>query len=113
MPSRPPVDPGQEADTPTPDQERSFVDAMPQIVWTARADGWVDYYNQRWLDYTGLTLQQSQGWGWEQVLHPEDRRRCIERWRHAIATGEPYEIEYRFKRVSDGAYRGHLSRAAP
>lgn len=91
-------------------QFRFLAESIPQIVWTARADGWVDYYNQRWFDYTGMTLEETQGWGWDPVLHPEDLQRCIDRWTHAVETGEPYDIEYRFKRA-DGQYRWHLGRA--
>ena len=58
---------------------RFLADAMPQIVWTARPDGRVDYCNQRWYEYTGMTLEESQGWGWEPVLHPDDLEPCLER----------------------------------
>ncbi|HEV2662157.1 MAG TPA: PAS domain-containing protein, partial [Ktedonobacteraceae bacterium] len=63
--------------------------AMPLIVWTARPDGNVDYYNQRWFEYTGLTFEQTRGQGWLTVLHPDDRQRCLKRWREALQTGEP------------------------
>ncbi len=92
---------------------RTLADAMPQIVWTADADGSLDYYNQRWFDYTGMTLEQSKGWGWQPVLHPEDVENCLRCWSKAVKTGERYDIEYRFKRASDGAYRWHLGRATP
>lgn len=92
---------------------RQLADAMPQIVWAALPDGRIDYYNQRWFDYTGLTFEQTQGWGWQPVLHPDDLSLCIERWTASVATGKPYHIEYRFKRGSDGAYRWHLGRAVP
>lgn len=92
---------------------RFLADAMPQIVWTARTDGYLDYYNQRWHNYTGMTLEQTEGWGWEPVLHPDDLQLAIERWTQAYQTGESYEIEYRFKRASDGTYRWHLGRALP
>ena len=74
-----------------------LADAMPQIVWTANPDGWLDYYNQRWFDYTGMTLEQTQGWGWGPVLHPDDLQRCIDSWNESLSTGHAYEIEYRFK----------------
>ncbi|MBD1937425.1 PAS domain S-box protein [Microcoleus sp. FACHB-68] len=92
---------------------RFFAEAVPQIIWTAQADGWVDYYNQRWVDYTGMTIEETQGWGWGPVLHPDDVQKCINNWNHSVQTGEPYEIEYRFKRASDGQYRWHLGRALP
>ncbi|MEJ7597568.1 MAG: PAS domain-containing protein [Kofleriaceae bacterium] len=87
--------------------------AIPQIVWTAEPDGNLDYYNQHWFDYTGMTLEQTQGWGWQPVLHPDDVQTCIDRWSEAVRTGNPYEVEYRFKRASDGTYRWHLGRALP
>jgi PAS domain S-box-containing protein len=90
---------------------RQLADAMPQIVWTALPDGRIDYCNQRWFDYTGLTFEQTQGWGWQPVVHPDDLAQCNERWTASLATGEPYHIEYRFKRAADGAYRWHLGRA--
>lgn len=96
-----------------PNAIRLLADVIPQIVWAARPDGFLDYYNQQWFDYTGLTLEQTQGWGWEAALHPDDLQLCLDRWTAAVATGEPYEVEYRFKRASDGTYRWHLGRALP
>ncbi|MBA3767113.1 MAG: PAS domain S-box protein, partial [Acidobacteria bacterium] len=93
---------------------RSLADAMPQIVWTARADGYHDYFNRRWFEYTGLTEEESFAEeGWKGALHPEDVERCRERWYASVHTGEEYKIEYRFKRASDNAYRWHLGRALP
>jgi PAS domain S-box-containing protein len=91
---------------------RQLADAMPQIVWTAKPDGWIDYYNQRWIDYTGMTLEKTQGWGWEPVIHPDDLQHCVDSWRAAFSGDKPYEVKYRFKRASDGAYRWHLGRAS-
>ncbi|MEG4502733.1 PAS domain S-box protein [Microcoleus sp. F6_B4] len=92
---------------------RVLAEAIPQIVWTARADGWVDYYNRRWFEYTGLTVEETQGWGWHLALHPDDAADAVERWKTSVQTGKTYEVEYRFKRASDGAYRWHLGRALP
>lgn len=89
-----------------------LADAMPLIVWTAHPNGDLDYYNQQWFDYTGMTLEQTKGWGWQPVLHPDDLQKCIDRWSQALRTGEPYEIEYRLRRI-DGTYRWHLGRALP
>jgi two-component system sensor histidine kinase/response regulator len=91
---------------------RQLADAMPQIVWTSRPDGWIDYYNQRWFDYTGMTQEETEGWGWTPVLHPDDLQNCIDTWGETIHTGKPYEIKYRFKRALDGVYRWHLGRAS-
>ena len=92
---------------------RFLADAMPQIVWTADPDGNLDYYNQRWFDYTGMTLEETTGWGWQPVLHPDDLQNCLNRWTDSLTNDSPYEVEYRFKRASDGAYRWHLGRALP
>jgi PAS domain S-box-containing protein len=92
---------------------RTLADTMPQIVWTARPDGWSDYYNQRWFDYTGMTLEETQGWGWQPVLHPDDVQKCVDIWSESVRTGKNYQIEYRFRRASDGQYRWHLGRAFP
>jgi PAS domain S-box-containing protein len=92
---------------------RTLADTMPQMFWTARPDGWIDYYNQRWYSYTGMTYEQTQGWGWDVVLHPDDREHCIDRWRDSIRTGRNYEIECRFHCASNGQYRWHLGRAFP
>ena len=91
---------------------RQLADAMPQIVWTANPDGQVDYYNQRWFDYTGSTLEQTQGWGWKSVIHADDIDQCDALWSNAVSTGAAYEVKYRFRRNPDGAYRWHLGRAS-
>ena len=95
------------------EQYHALADAMPQIVWTALPNGNLDYYNQRWFDYTGTTLQETQGRGWEMMLHPDDLQRSVDNWIEAVHTGRSYEDEYRFKRAADGVYRWHLARAVP
>jgi PAS domain S-box-containing protein len=92
---------------------RIIAQAIPQIVWTSEPDGNLDYYNQQWFDYTGMTLEQTQGWGWQPVLHPDDVQATVDRWSESVRTGKLYEVEYRFKRASDGSYRWHLGRALP
>jgi PAS domain S-box-containing protein len=93
---------------------RGMAETMPQIVWTARPDGWRDYYNRQWFEYTGSTLEEAQGWGWAAALHPDDRLRTVALWRTAIETGAAgYEISHRIKRATDGQYRWHIGRAAP
>jgi PAS domain S-box-containing protein len=92
---------------------RFLTESLPQIVWTSRPDGLIDYYNQRWFDYTGMTLEQTQGWGWAPVLHPDDLQNIIRLWSHSVATGEPLETECRFRRAFDGTDRWHLNRAVP
>jgi PAS domain S-box-containing protein len=94
-------------------QYRFLTDAMPQVVWTARPDGNRDYHNQRWYDYSGIDFAQAKDWGWQLALHPDDLQNCTDRWTHSFTTGEPYEVEYRFKRAIDGEYRWLLGRALP
>jgi PAS domain S-box-containing protein len=59
---------------------RTLADTMPVLFWTTRADGYHEYFNQRWYDYTGMTLEQTQGWGWSHLLHPDDRQRSLDIW---------------------------------
>jgi PAS domain S-box-containing protein len=92
---------------------RFLAEAIPQIVWTAQPNGSTDYFNQRWYDYTGINTEEALDWGWPRVLHPDDMQPSVERWKRAVETGEIYEIEYRFRRASDGQYRWHLGRAMP
>lgn len=92
---------------------RTLANSMPQIFWTAQPDGAINYYNQRWYDYTGMTFEQSQGWGWQPIVHPDDLPATVQQWNEAVRTGGKYEVEYRFKRAADGEYRWHLGRAFP
>lgn len=94
-------------------QFRQFADAMPQIVWTALPDGRLDYLNLRWLEYTGLRLEDMGGLGWDPMVHPEDLQQCTEGWAAACRTGTEYKNEHRFRRNDDGQYRWHLGRALP
>ncbi len=89
---------------------RMLAEAIPQIVWTARPDGSIDYLNRRWSEYTGMPAGEAQGWKWEQMVHPGDLERYQESWKRSVATGELFELEYRLRR-SDGAYLWHLGRA--
>ena len=89
---------------------RTLAEALPHMVWTAEPDGAPDYLNARNTEYTGLTLEQLRGWDWQSTIHPDDLPRCLELWTRSIATGEPYEIEFRLRRA-DGAFRWHLARA--
>lgn len=91
---------------------RELAEAIPQLVWTTRPDGFHDFYNQRWYEYTGTTPEQALGEGWQGPLHPDDLPETLRRWHHSLRTGEPYETEYRCRR-HDGVYRWFLGRAHP
>ncbi len=91
---------------------RLMADAIPHIAWTTGPDGGVDYYNQRWFDYSGLNLEQTRDWGWEAVVHPDDLARAGGVWRAAVAGGRVSEVEYRLRRA-DGEFRWHLGRSEP
>jgi PAS domain S-box-containing protein len=95
------------------ESEKSFrrlADTMPQLVWTATADGIVDYYNTQVSRYSGVRQRDDGSWAWHPILHPDDAARTVRAWQHATATGETYECEHRV-RMSDGTFRWHLSRA--
>jgi PAS domain S-box-containing protein len=94
------------------EQYRFLAEAIPQIVWTARPDGGIDYFNGVWTRYSGQTIAMGGGAGWIDAVHPDDRQGVIARWDHSLRSGEPYEIEFRLRRL-DGAYRWHLVRATP
>ncbi|MCU0633307.1 MAG: PAS domain-containing protein [Gemmatimonadaceae bacterium] len=105
--------------------ERELFEAaevMPQLVWITTPDGYHDYYNARWYDYTGMPrpvggrlgpAADQEGWHWSHYLHPDDHALAESRWAHALATGELYEIEYRFREAATGQYRWFLGRALP
>jgi PAS domain S-box-containing protein len=91
---------------------RFMAESMPQKIFTARPNGDVDYFNQQWMEFTGLSFEQIRDWGWTQFIHPEDVEENVRRWQHSLDTGEPFQFEHRFRRA-DGVYRWHLSRALP
>lgn len=86
--------------------------AIPQMVWLAAPDGTIDYFNKAWVDYTGLTMERMLESGVKGVVHPDELAVTWERWKASLATGQPYEIEYRLRRASDGSYRWFIARAA-
>jgi two-component system sensor kinase FixL len=94
------------------DQLRLVIDTIPALVWSVLPDGSVDFLNQRWLEYTGLSLEDGLGQGWQAAIHPEDRARFVDEWRAALAAGEPLEAETRLRRA-DGESRWFLLRAVP
>jgi PAS domain S-box-containing protein len=91
---------------------RELVDTIPGLIHTARPDGYIDYFNKRWLEYFGLTLDEVAGWNWTAVIHAEDVEGILTRWRACLVTGEVFEYETRV-RGADGEYRWMLHRKVP
>src|SRR5258705_1473850 len=81
------------------------VDLIPTLAWSAHADGSADFFNQRWLDYTGLSPEQARDWGWTSALHSDDLNGLVDYWQTILASGEPSEIEARLRRF-DGVLQG-------
>ncbi|MGA8222948.1 MAG: PAS domain-containing protein [Candidatus Acidiferrales bacterium] len=94
------------------DDLRLVLDTTPALIHSARPDGYLDYFNQRWLNYVGLSLENLQGWGWMKVIHPDDLEGTVEKWRASLANGEPFVHEARIRRA-DGEYRWQLLRKVP
>jgi len=94
-------------------RNRVMVETVPYLAWRASADGLEVQCNQRWYEYTGQTPDQVRAHGWLAAVHPDDLFGVVERTAHAAIMQEPYEIEYRLRRASDGSYRWHLTRAVP
>src|SRR5262249_2214487 len=91
---------------------RSLANLVPSCVWTATADGSINYANEKWYAFSGQTPEQTIGKGWISAFHPEDRERCLAAWTKAVREGTDYEIQVR-NRSADGKYRWFLTRACP
>ena len=91
---------------------RLIVDRIPAFTWSAHADGSVEFVNQRWREYAGLSAEESQGWGWQAAIHPEDLPSLMEKWRELLRSGEAGDIEARMRR-HDGVFRWFLIRFEP
>lgn len=91
---------------------RTLADNISQLAWMADENGWIFWYNQRWFDYTGTTFEQMQGWGWQDVHHPDYVEGVVKKFRHCIEIGETWEDTFPL-RGKDGQYRWFLSRALP
>jgi len=91
---------------------QTVAQAVPAILWTARADGSIDFLSDQLYTYSGMTQEQAHDWGWTKALHPDDVDVCMSKWEHSIRTGQPLEVEYRV-RGADGAYRWFLVRGNP
>ena len=91
---------------------RDLVNNLPELAWSAQPDGNIDFYNQRWFDYTGSTLAELKDWGWKKVHDPALLPTVLERWAHSLSTGEPFEMEFPL-RGADGSFRWFLTRVRP
>lgn len=91
---------------------KDLANSMPVMVWTADAEGNVDFFNERWYEFSGLSFEESVGSGWTSVLHPEDAEQCLAVWSAALAKQTAYEVEMRYRR-KDGQYVWCIARALP
>src|SRR5258707_4289726 len=91
---------------------QTIIDMVPSFLWTSLPDGSKEYLNKRWYDYTGLSLEEGQGWGWKVVVHPEDLDRLVQEWVAILDARKPGELETRIRRY-DGVYRSFLIRVVP
>ncbi len=89
-----------------------LADNIPVIVWTTLPDGYADYFNKQWYEYTGFSFEDSKGWGSKHAIHPDDVEIKRQAWRDAIMDKTAFQVEYRIRR-SDGEYRWHLAKAEP
>jgi PAS domain S-box-containing protein len=89
-----------------------LANAIPQLTWAARADGFIDWYNERWYQYTGTTPEQMAGWGWQTVHDPAVLPRVLARWRASLDEGTPFEMEFPL-RGADDRFRRFLTRVVP
>src|SRR5713226_3693387 len=94
------------------DKLRTIIDTIPALAWSARPDGSAEFFNRRWLDYAGLSIDEARDWGWTAAVHADDLNRLADYWRSILASGESGEIEARLRRF-DGVYRWFLFRASP
>ncbi|HEY0801448.1 MAG TPA: ATP-binding protein [Steroidobacteraceae bacterium] len=92
---------------------RDVIETMPAMAWTALPDGSNIFASKGWTEYTGLSVEDSEGPGWQAAVHPEDLDRYVEKWRASLGSGQPFESEVRFRRAADGEYRWFLARAVP
>ncbi len=94
------------------EQFRTFADAIPVLAWYAEPDGYIPWYNRRWHEYTGMPLDQQEGWKWQSVHDPNDLQRVVDKWKASLATGQAFEDQFRL-RGRDGEYRWFLTRVEP
>ncbi len=89
---------------------RIMAESIPHIVWTALPEGTADFHNQRLTEYTGMPVDDANGYGWQDLVHPDDLPAALTTWEQCLVTGQPYYVKYRFRR-RDGQYRWFLSQA--
>jgi PAS domain S-box-containing protein len=92
---------------------RDVVDTIPAMTFTTSPDGSSTFVNKGWIEYTGLSVEQTSGAGWQRAIHPDDLARHSEKWRISVTTGQLFEDEARFRRSADGKYRWFLVRGVP
>ncbi len=80
------------------DQLRVMIDRIPALAWSCLPDGSPEFLNQRWLDYTGLSMEQALDWGWNGAIHPEDRGKLMSTWQGLLSSGESGDVEARVRR---------------
>jgi two-component system, sensor histidine kinase and response regulator len=93
------------------ENHRFLAETMPQIMWTAKPDGVLDYYNQKWFEYSGFSSIHPDDW--TTAVYPDDLAQCLETWSRALQNGTTYQFEFRLRRAADGEFRWHLVRALP
>ena len=89
------------------------IEKIPGMTWTAAHDGSNVFVNRRWSEYTGLSLEDTAGTGWQIAVHPDDLTETVEKWRNSVTSGEPFEHEVRFRHAADEQYRWFLVRGVP
>ena len=89
---------------------RTLLETITQMTWTSLPTGEVNFYNQRWYDYTGLSFGETKDWAWTSVVHPDDLPAMLDAFEQVVQTGEPFIFENRYRRA-DGEYRWHLNKA--
>ncbi len=92
---------------------RHLADSIPHIIWKFQTDGTLEYCNRLWQEYSGLTLEQSAGQGWQSMVYPEDLPDLLEQLHTQLNMGEPFDSECRLLRKLDNAYRWHMLRCVP
>lgn len=96
----------------TEEHFRFFANMIPDIVWTALPDGYEDFHNEKFTRYSGLSVEEAEGFGWRKIVHPDDLVNLHKTWEQSLINGEPYELEYRLKNQK-GEYKWFLVRAIP